>query len=151
MKPKPKVIVIAGPTASGKTALSIELAKQIDGEIVSSDSMQIYQDMDIGTAKVTKEEMQGIQHYLIDFVSPNQRYSVSDFKKDSEIAIEKILSKGKVPIVAGGTGLYIDSLIYGIEYPDMEFDEEYRNLLMQQAQTPEGLQELFEQARKIDE
>ncbi len=147
---KPKVIVIAGPTASGKTALSIELAKQIDGEIVSSDSMQIYQDMDIGTAKVTKEEMQGIQHYLIDFVSPNQRYSVSDFKKDSEIAIEKILSKGKVPIVAGGTGLYIDSLIYGIEYPDMEFDEEYRNLLMQQAQTPEGLQELFEQARKID-
>ena len=150
MKPKPKVIVIAGPTASGKTALSIELAKQIDGEIVSSDSMQIYQDMDIGTAKVTKEEMQGIQHYLIDFVSPNQRYSVSDFKKDSEIAIEKILSKGKVPIVAGGTGLYIDSLIYGIEYPDMEFDEEYRNLLMQQAQTPEGLQELFEQARKID-
>ena len=127
---KEKVIVIAGPTASGKTALSIELAKQVNGEIISSDSMQIYKDMNIGTAKVTKEEMQGIQHYLIDFVSPNERYSVSNFKKDAENAIEEILMKGKVPIIAGGTGLYIDSLIYGIEYPEMELDKEYRNFLM---------------------
>lgn len=148
---KPKVIVIAGPTASGKTALSIELAKKINGEIVSSDSMQIYKDMDIGTAKVTPEEMQGVKHYLIDFVSPDERYSVSDFKRDSEKAIEEILAKGKVPIVAGGTGLYIDSLIYGIEYQEMQFDETYRNLLMEQAETPEGLKGLYEQAIKIDE
>ena len=81
---KPKVIVICGPTASGKTALSIELAKNINGEIVSSDSMQIYKDMNIGTAKPTQEEMQGIKHYLIDFVKPDKRYSVADFKKDAE-------------------------------------------------------------------
>lgn len=148
---KPKVIVIAGPTASGKTALSIELAKNIKGEIISCDSMQIYQDMDIGTAKVTKEEMQGIKHYLIDFVSPNERYSVSNFKKDSEQAIEEILKKGKVPIVVGGTGLYVDSLIYGIEYQEMEFDENYRNLLMKQAESQEGLKMLYEQAKMIDE
>ena len=147
---KQKVIVIAGPTASGKTALAIELAKRIGGEIVSSDSMQIYKDMDIGTAKVTVEEMQGIEHYLIDFVEPNERYSVSNFKKDSEKAIEEILEKGKVPIVAGGTGLYIDSLIYGIEYQEMEFDEEYRQELMSQAETEEGLRLLYEEAKKID-
>lgn len=148
---KSKVIVIAGPTASGKTALSIELAKKINGEIISSDSMQIYKDMNIGTAKVTKEEMQGIKHYLIDNVLPTQRYSVSNFKKDSEKAIEEILAKGKVPIVVGGTGLYIDSLIYGIEYQDMEFDEEYRNKLMKQAETEDGLKAIFEQAKQIDE
>ena len=85
---KPKVIVICGPTASGKTALSIELAKKIDGEIISCDSMQIYKDMNIGTAKVTKSEMQGIKHYLVDFVSPDTRYSVADYKTDAEKAIE---------------------------------------------------------------
>ncbi len=148
---KPKVIVIAGPTASGKTALAIELAKKIKGEVVSSDSMQIYKEMNIGTAKVTKEEMQGIKHHLIDIISPNERYSVSNFKKDSEKALEEILLKGHVPIVAGGTGLYVDSLVYGIEYPDMEFDEEYRQFLMKQAETEEGLKELWRQAVVIDE
>ena len=123
---KPKVVVIVGPTASGKTALSIELAKKINGEIISSDSMQIYKDMDIGTAKVTKEEAEGIKHYLIDCVSPDERYTVSDFKKDAENAIEEILAKGKTPIVVGGTGLYVNSLIYGIEYQEMNFDESYR-------------------------
>lgn len=148
---KPKVIVIAGPTASGKTALSIELAKKVDGEIISSDSMQIYQDMNIGTAKVTKEEMQGIKHYLVDFVSPEKRYSVSDFKQDCEMAIKEILQKGKVPIIVGGTGLYVDSVVYGITYPDMEFDQKYRDLLMKRAETEEGLRELFEKAKMIDE
>ena len=147
---KPKVIVIVGPTASGKTALSIEVAKRIDGEIISCDSMQIYKDMDIGTAKVTKEEMQGVKHYLIDFVSPEERYSVSNFKNDSEKAIEKILGNGKVPIVVGGTGLYVDSLIYGIEYPEIKFDEEYRNELMQKADTENGLEELYKKAKEID-
>lgn len=147
---KPKVVVIVGPTASGKTALSIELAKRINGEIISSDSMQIYKDMDIGTAKVTKEEAQGIKHYLVDCVSPDERYTVSDFKKDAEKAIEEILAKGKTPIVVGGTGLYVNSLIYGIEYQDMNFDEEYRNELMEKAETDEGLKELWNEANRID-
>ena len=147
---KPKVVVIVGPTASGKTALSIELAKRINGEIISSDSMQIYKDMDIGTAKVTKEEAEGIKHYLVDCVSPDERYTVSDFKKDAEKAIEEILSKGKTPIVVGGTGLYVNSLIYGIEYQDMNFDEKYRNELMEKAETEEGLKELWVEANKID-
>ena len=147
---KPKVVVIVGPTASGKTAISIELAKKINGEIISSDSMQIYKDMDIGTAKVTKEEMQGIKHYLVDCVLPSQRYTVSDFKKAAEEAIEEILSKGKVPIVVGGTGLYVNSLIYGIEYQDMKFDEEYRNNLMKKAENPDGLEQLWDEANLID-
>jgi tRNA dimethylallyltransferase len=147
---KPKVVVIVGPTASGKTALSIELAKRINGEIISSDSMQIYKDMDIGTAKVTKEEMQGIKHYLVDCVSPDMRYTISDFKKDSQKAINEIIEKGKVPIVVGGTGLYVNSLIYGIEYQDMNFDEEYRNELMKIAESNEGLIKLYEQANQID-
>jgi tRNA dimethylallyltransferase len=146
---KPKVIVICGPTASGKTALSIELAKKIDGEIVSADSMQIYKDMDIGSAKPTIEEMQGIKHYMLDFVLPSQRYSVADYKKDATNAIEEIISKGKTPIVVGGTGLYVDSLIYNIDYPQMEFDEEYRNKLEERAEK-EGLQKLYEEAKSID-
>lgn len=147
---KPKVIVICGPTASGKTALSIELAKKIDGEIVSADSMQIYKDMDIGSAKPTKEEMDGIKHYLLDFVSPEDRYSVADYKKDATIAINEIIEKGKTPIVVGGTGLYIDSLIYNIDYPEIEFDEEYRKSLEKRAEE-EGLQKLYEEAKQIDE
>ena len=147
---KPKVVVIVGPTASGKTALSIELAKKINGEIISSDSMQIYKDMNIGTAKVTKEEAEGIKHYLVDCVSPDERYTVSDFKKDAEKAIEEILKKGKTPIIVGGTGLYVNSLIYGIEYQDMKFDEQYRNELMKKAETEIGLKEIWEEANEID-
>ena len=147
---KQKVIVICGPTASGKTALSIKLAKKINGEIVSSDSMQIYKDMNIGTAKPTKEEMQDIKHYLIDFISPNQRYSVADYKNDAEKAIKEIIDKGKIPIVVGGTGLYIDTLIYGIDYPKIEFDEEYRNEL-DEREKKEGLNKIYEEAKKIDE
>ena len=146
---KQKVIVICGPTASGKTVLSIELAKKINGEIISSDSMQIYKKMDIGTAKPSKEEMQGIRHYLLDFVEPDQRYSVADFKKDAELAIEEILSKGKTPIVVGGTGLYIDSLIYGIEYQDIKLDERYRAELEERVNR-EGLETLYDEAKKID-
>ena len=146
---KPKVIVICGPTASGKTALSIELAKKINGEIISSDSMQIYKNMNIGTAKPTKEEMSGIQHYLLDFVEPDKRYSVAEFKRDAEKAIEEILGKGKIPIVVGGTGLYVDSLIYGIEYQEIELDEKYRKELEKIAEE-QGLEVLYEKAKKID-
>lgn len=98
---KKDVIVILGPTASGKTSLSIELAKKINGEIVSCDSMQIYKDMTIGSAKPTIEEMQGIKHYLIDEVNPTERFSVAEYKKRAEIAIEEIIKKGKVPIIVG--------------------------------------------------
>lgn len=112
--------------------------------------MQIYKDMEIGTAKVTKEETQGIKHYLVDFVSPDKRYTVSDFKEDSKKAIQEILLKGKTPIVVGGTGLYINSLIYGIDYPEMEFDLEYRNYLLEKAKTEEGLKALYDEAVKID-
>ena len=147
---KPKVIVIVGPTASGKTALSIELAKQINGEIVSCDSMQIYKDMNIGSAKPSLEEMQGIKHYMIDIVEPDKRFSVAEYKKQAEQAIEEILSKGKMPIVIGGTGLYADSLIYGIEYPEIEFDKNYRNELENIANSKEGLSNLYEKAKEID-
>ena len=146
---KDKVIVICGPTASGKTALSIELAKKIDGEIISADSMQIYKDMNIGTAKPTAQEMQGIKHYLLDFISPEERYSVADYKIDAKKAIKEIIEKGKTPIIVGGTGLYVDSLIYEIEYPNIEFDENYRKELEEQVKK-EGLDKLYEKAKQID-
>ena len=146
---KPTVIVIGGPTASGKSSLAVELAKKINGEIISADSMQIYKDMNIGTAKITEVEMQGIKHYMISLVSPEERYSVSAYKKEAEAAIEEILAKGKVPIVVGGTGLYIESLIYGIEFQDEKVDEEYRNKLNELAEK-EGLEELYSKAKEID-
>jgi len=133
----------------GKSALAVELAKKIDGEIISADSMQIYKDMDIGTAKVTKEEMQGIKHYMLDIVSPDVRYSVADYKKEAEKKIEEILANNKTPIIVGGTGLYINSLIYGIEFKDEEFDQEYRNELNEFAEN-NGLEELYKKAQEID-
>ena len=149
MSEKQKVIVICGPTASGKTATSIELAKKLNGEIISADSMQIYKDMDIGTAKPTKEEMQGIKHYLLDFVSPEERYSVAQYKQDAKKAIKEILAKGKTPIIVGGTGLYVDSLIYEIEYNDINIDENYREEL-EKIQEKEGLEKLYQMAIEID-
>ena len=146
---KPEVIVICGPTASGKTALSIELAKRINGEIISADSMQIYKDMDIGTAKPTFEEMGDIKHYLIDCISPDVRYSVADFKKDAINAIEEIVSKGKRPIVVGGTGLYVDSLIYGIDYNEVKTDFNYRDYL-EKVIEEKGLDHLYNKACEID-
>lgn len=146
---KNKVIVICGPTASGKTALSIELAKQIHGEIVSCDSMQIYKDMNIGTAKPTIQEMQGIKHYLIGYVSPEKRYSVADYKRDAKNAIKEIIEKDKMPIIVGGTGLYLDSLIYEIEYQEIELDEEYRKNLEKEVEE-QGLDRLYERAKQID-
>ena len=146
---KPTVIVIGGPTASGKSGLAVELAKKINGEIISADSMQIYKDMDIGTAKVTEKEKQGIPHYMIDIASPEERYSVSTYKKEAENKVEEILKKGKIPIIVGGTGLYIESLIYGIEFQEEEIDEEYRQRLNEFAEK-EGLEKLYNEAQKID-
>lgn len=146
---KPKVIVICGPTASGKTSLSISLAKKINGEIVSCDSMQIYKEMDIGSAKPTVEEMQEIKHYLVDFVSPEKRYSVSEYKEDASKAIEEIINKGKTPIIVGGTGLYLNSLIYNIQYNEMEVDLNYRRELEKEAEEY-GLEVLYNRAKEID-
>lgn len=126
---KKKVIVICGPTASGKTSLGIQIAKLVNGEIISADSMQIYKDMDIGSAKPTIEERAQAVHHLVDFVDPDRRYSVADFKKDAESKIKEILEKNKVPIIVGGTGLYVNSLIYNIHYNEVETDLEYRKML----------------------
>lgn len=146
---KPKVIVICGPTASGKTALSIKLAKKIDGEIISADSMQIYEDMDIGTAKPSKEEMDGVLHHLIGYVSPEERYSVARYKKDAVKKIEEVLKKGKYPIIVGGTGLYVDSLVNWVEYDDIKIDLEYRDKLEKLAEE-KGLQFVYDMANSID-
>ena len=146
---KEQVIVICGPTASGKTSLGIKLAKKIEGEIVSCDSMQIYKDMTIGTAKPTDEERKEAKHYLVDFVMPNERYSVAEYKKDAEYTIEQIIKSGKKPIIVGGTGLYLNSLVYGIDYPNIETDLNYRQELEDRV-NKEGLENLYKEANKID-
>ena len=144
-----KVIVIVGPTASGKTGLSIELAKKYNGEIVSADSMQIYKDMNIATAKPTIEEMCGIKHHLIDFLNPGETYSVGQYVLDAENAISDILSRDKTPIVCGGTGLYVDSLINGINFTEDSSDDKIRNELYQLAET-KGIDYLLNVLKEFD-
>ena len=124
-----KIISVVGPTASGKTALSIEIAKKYNGEIISADSMQIYRGMDIATAKPTKEEMQGIVHHLIDNVNPEDEYSVAQYVKDARNAILDIDSRGKTPILVGGTGLYVNSLLDNVQLSESPMDEELRQKL----------------------
>ena len=126
---KQKLLVLGGPTAVGKTELSIRLAKELNGEIISADSMQIYKYMDIGSAKITEEEMDGVKHHLIDVIEPDVPFSVADFKEHGEKAINEILSKDKFPIIAGGTGLYINSLTCNMTFTEAEKDEEYRQYL----------------------
>ena len=115
---KKRVIIIAGPTASGKTSLAVALAKRIDGEVVSADSMQIYRGMAIGTALPTEEEKQGVPHHLLEIVEPNEKFSAALYQKRAIAAIEDILSRGKTPIVAGGTGLYINSITYNLDFTE---------------------------------
>lgn len=143
------VIVIVGPTASGKTKLSIELAKKIDGEIISADSMQVYKFMDIGTAKPSNREKQGIKHYLINEITPDVEFSVARFKDLSLKYIDKILGKGKTPIVVGGTGLYINSLIFNLDFSDTICDWELRKKLTLEAQE-KGNEYLHNKLRQID-
>lgn len=126
---KSKLIVVVGPTASGKTKLSVEIAKSLNGEIVSADSMQIYKNMQIATAKPTAEEMQGIKHHLIDFLDINKTYSVGEYVVDAHNAISDIISKGKQPILCGGTGLYVDSLIKGMTFEENTQNDDLRNEL----------------------
>ncbi len=124
-----KVIVIAGPTASGKSAVAIETAKKLNTEIISADSMQIYKGLNIGTAKVTKEEMSGIVHHMIDIVNADESFNVNDYSKKTTEIIEKMHEKGKIPIIAGGTGLYINSVIYNFNLQHAEADEKLREEL----------------------
>lgn len=143
------IIIIAGPTASGKTKLSVDLAKAINGEIISADSMQIYKGMDIGTAKIRKSEMDGIVHYLVDDIEPDERYTVSDFKTRAEEYIEDIIRRGKVPIIVGGTGLYINSILYELNMKNGETNFEIRNKLEELAKT-KGNVFMHEKLKKID-
>ncbi len=131
---KNKLIAVLGPTASGKTRLAIEIAKQFCGEVVSCDSMQIYRGMDIGTAKPDKAEMSGILHHMIDITDPSSQYSVADFVRDARACIDDILSRGKLPILAGGTGLYMDSVLTNITFDETACDTLYRTCLQSYAE-----------------
>jgi tRNA dimethylallyltransferase len=129
MKEEIQVVVILGPTAVGKSDLAVNIAKEIDGEIISADSRQVYKGLDIGTGKITEKEMLGIKHYVLDVADPNKRYSVIDFKNDAESAISEIVKKGKIPIITGGTGFYIQNLIDDISLPNVKPNEELRKQL----------------------
>lgn len=142
---KPKIIAIVGPTASGKTSFSIELARKIDGEIISADSRLVYKGFDIGTAKPTSEEQDGIPHHLIDIVEPEFDYSAGLYKQNAEKIIQNIISKGKTPIITGGTGLYIDILLKNYDLPQIEANKELRTELKKL-----NNDELFEMLIKLD-
>lgn len=126
---KQKLLIIAGPTGVGKTELSIKLAKLLNGEVISADSMQIYKYMDIGSAKVTKDEMQGIKHHMIDVVLPSENFTVVDYKNMAENEINNVIEQNKLPIIVGGTGLYINSLTCNMNFTEAESDIEYRKYL----------------------
>ena len=139
---KIKVVAVVGPTASGKTALSVEIAKRYGGEIISCDSMQIYKEMDVGTAKVTAEEMRGVPHHLINIVSPHEEFSCADYATAARNAIEDIASRGKLPVFCGGTGLYLDSVLKNTEFSAAGKDEEYRAYLEREC-SPEELHRML--------
>lgn len=126
---KKPMIILSGPTAVGKTALSIELAKKVNGCIISADSMQIYKYMDIGSAKIMPEEMQGVKHYLIDELLPEEEFNIVRFQSMAKAALDEIYANGQIPIIAGGTGFYIQALLYDIDFNQQDADEEYRNEL----------------------
>lgn len=149
MEQKIPLVVIAGPTASGKTAAGVYLAKQLNGEVVSADSMQIYREMTIGTAKPVPEEMEGIPHHLIDFVDPSDSFSVAEYVQLAQQKIGEIHSRGKLPILVGGTGLYISSLVDNIQFSESESDIAYREQMIALAQQ-EGAQALWEKLSEVD-
>ncbi len=146
---KKRIIAIVGPTASGKTALSVELAKKYNGEIISADSMQIYTGMDIATAKPTKEEMQGIPHHLIGFLPPTENFSVSEYVFLADKAAEDIISRGKIPIMCGGTGLYFKSFADNIKFSEEKYDKSLR-VLLQKRYAEEGGETLIKELEKFD-
>lgn len=144
-----QILVVAGPTASGKTSLAVRLAKAYGGEVISADSMQIYQHMNIASAKPTEEEKQGIPHHLLDFISPFEPFSVADYVKLAREKIQEILSRGNLPIVAGGTGLYISSLVDNIEFAEEVPDPMVRNRLFEEAEK-NGIEPLYARLQAID-
>ncbi len=143
------MIIISGPTSSGKSGIALDIAERLGGEIVSADSMQVYKGMDIGTGKLTKEEMRGIRHHLIDVIEPTEDYNVSRFVEMARAAIEDIISRGKIPIVAGGTGFYIRSLLYTGDTGNPGKDPEYKELLRERAER-EGLAGLYDELSSVD-
>ena len=147
---KQPLYIIAGPTAAGKSALAVALAKKINGEVISGDSMQVYRGMDIGTAKITPEEMEGVPHHLIDCVEPWEEWNVAKFVELAREAIEDIASRGRVPIVAGGTGFYLHALAYGAEFEPEETASECRRALEARAETEEGRAGLYDQLVAVD-
>lgn len=146
---KKPLIVIAGPTASGKTSLSVALAHKINGEIISVDSMQVYKGMDIGTAKVRIDETKGIKHHLIDICKPDEPFNIHIFQKKAKEAIEDILKRGKIPILVGGTGFYIQSIVYDIQFEDTNDDDGYRSYLESVVQE-KGTEYLHNMLKKVD-
>ncbi len=148
-KKKKPLIILTGPTAVGKTALSIGLAKAVGGEIISADSMQVYKGMDVGTAKITSEEMDGVTHYLVDELEPWEEFNVVVFQRLCKKYMERIYSKGKIPIIVGGTGFYIQSVLYDIDFTENEADTSYRQMLEQKAEN-EGVQKLHQELAQVD-
>lgn len=144
-----KVIVVCGPTASGKTALAVELAKLYDGEVISADSMQIYTDMDVASAKATPEEQQGIPHHLLGFLDPSEAFSVADYVKLCDECVRDILSRGKTPVICGGTGLYISSFVDNLQFDDSGSDPDFREEMRKLAEE-QGAAVLLERLREID-
>ncbi len=147
---KRPLIILTGPTAVGKTALSIGLAKAVGGEIISADSMQVYKGMDIGTAKIAPEEMDGVPHYLVDELEPWEEFNVVVFQKLCKQYMEQIYAKGKIPIIVGGTGFYIQSVLYDIDFTENEADTSYRQMLERKAED-EGAEVLHQELAKVDQ
>lgn len=145
---KKNMVILTGPTAVGKTELSIELAKRYNGEIVSADSIQVYRHFDIGSAKITGDEMQGVRHHLIDVLSPDEPFSVAAFKNMAKTAVTDILNRGKMPIIVGGTGFYIQALLYDIDFKE-NVDDGYRKSLQEIYET-EGEESLYAMLKECD-
>lgn len=142
---KTKIICVVGATASGKTDLAVKLAKAVDGEIISADSMQVYKNMPIATAVATKEEQDGVVHHLVEFLDADQTFSVADFVERAKVLIDEITARGRVPIVAGGTGLFVDSLVKNISFSEVGSNAEIRNELAEKSN-----EELYERLLKLD-
>ena len=146
---KNPLIILTGPTAAGKTQLSIALAKAINGEIISADSMQVYRHMDIGSAKIRPEEMQGIRHYLVDILEPTEDFNIVLFQKYARQAIAEIYERGKIPIIVGGTGFYIQSVLYDIDFQESGEDTALRSELEQLARD-KGAEHLHAMLKECD-
>jgi len=147
---KQKLIILTGPTAVGKTDLSIRLAKEINGEIISADSMQVYKGMDIGTAKITVDQMQGVKHHLIDCFEPDEEFNVAVFQKMAREAALDICSRGCIPILTGGTAFYIQALLYGIDFNEEDHDDSYRNAMYAIGESEDGKKKLHAMLLECD-